>query len=476
MSGSAARSMRYSSAVSCAAAEWLDRCLERRPDDLPVWLARLDLAMATDDEAGLWTAVEHLPAGGLEATEVRELRAWLAARRGEPAIERRELTALVDEDPGNTRALERLALLETRAGRLGEAEQLHRRKAEVDRTQHQFNAMLLDGGIDSDRAGTLAKLATKLGRSFEARAWALLAEAMIPVPGPPVGNRPGAESPSKLARRATEKAVALSAPYADLIGRGASATAPLGDRLADLRPMVAQGRETRSSVMPAAGGTSSSTPEFVDAAAEVGLRFTFDNGRTPERLLPETLSGGVGLLDFDGDGWLDVYCVQGGAFRGRGDDRGAGVPPGDRLFRNRGDGTFEDATEASGIAAIACGRGYGMGVAVGDYDNDGHPDLFVTRLRSLCPATATGETARSRTPPGAAGFDGTATSPTSAAFADLDDDGDLDLYVCHYMRLGPRAPASSAGTRRPDRSTATRAKSSRPPTTCSATTAAGSWT
>jgi hypothetical protein len=165
---------------------------------------------------------------------------------------------------------------------------------------------------------------------------------------------------------------------------------------------------------------------FRDDAETVGLRFTYDNGPSPARQLPETMSGGVALLDYDVDGWLDVYCVQGGAF-----------PPdpqalhaGDRLFRNRRDGTFEDASASTGIAAMA--RGYGHGVAVGDYDNDGYPDLFVTRWRGYALYHNRGDgtfedvTAR-------AGLGGDRDWPTSAAWADLDSDGDLDLYVCHYL-------------------------------------------
>ena len=140
----------------------------------------------------------------------------------------------------------------------------------------------------------------------------------------------------------------------------------LAELCADLR------RDTPAS-SPA--GSPGVVPRFVDDAESAGLRFVHDNGQSPLKRLPETMSGGVGLLDYDGDGWLDVYAVQGGPF-----------PPaenpscGDRLFRNRGDGTFEDVTERAGLHRFA--GGYGHGVAVGDYDNDGHPDLFVTRWRS----------------------------------------------------------------------------------------------
>jgi hypothetical protein len=181
--------------------------------------------------------------------------------------------------------------------------------------------------------------------------------------------------------------VALSAPFALLLEDDAPAgSGPrLSDRFADLRSASAArpSPNAASQVNPRADAASPVTPEFVDDAEAAGLQFVFDNGRTAQRRLPETMSGGVGLLDFDGDGWLDVYCVQGGALDAGWDGSGRPEPaPGDRLFRNRGNGCFEDVTKASGIAAIAWGRGYGLGVAVGDYDNDGDPDLFVSRLQT----------------------------------------------------------------------------------------------
>src|SRR4029079_7120302 len=121
-----------------------------------------------------------------------------------------------------------------------------------------------------------------------------------------------------------------------------------------------------------------------------------------------------------------VYCVQGGPFPPT-----AKTPFGDRLFRNRGDGTFEDATARAGLAAFP--GGYGHGVAVGDVDNDGHPDLFVTRWRSYALYRNRGDgTFEDLTE--AAGLGGDRDWPTSADFAHLDGDGDLDLYVCHYMK------------------------------------------
>ncbi len=168
---------------------------------------------------------------------------------------------------------------------------------------------------------------------------------------------------------------------------------------------------------------------FTDDAESVGLKFVYKNLETSIHQLPEPFGGGLAILDYDGDGWLDVYCVQGGPYSAVSGQSDLTHGLGDRLFHNRGDGTFEDVSVKSGVAAFP--RGHGHGVAVGDVDGDGRPDLFITRWRSYALYRNKGDgTFEDVT--AAYGLGGSRDWPTSAAFADFDGDGDLDLYVCHY--------------------------------------------
>jgi len=167
-------------------------------------------------------------------------------------------------------------------------------------------------------------------------------------------------------------------------------------------------------------------PLFVDVAGKGGLTFQHINGDPlVKNYIFETKGGGVAFLDFDNDGWLDVVFAQGSTlerFR-------KGDSPHASLFRNRHDGTFEDVTDKAGIRF----QGWGMGVGVADYDNDGWADILLTYLgpdvlyRNNGDGTFTDATAK-------AGVSDPRWS-TSAAFGDYDRDGLLDLYVSNYLSI-----------------------------------------
>lgn len=186
-------------------------------------------------------------------------------------------------------------------------------------------------------------------------------------------------------------------------------------------------------LLPTARGSAQPGSLFVDVTVASGLDFTHVNGAGGELLLPEVIGAGGALFDYDNDGDLDVFAVQGGALRPRAGD--AAPVPRSRLLRNDrpangGPLRFTDVTERSGIVA----SGYGMGAATGDYDNDGHIDLYVTYLgsnrmfRNNGDGTFADLTAKTRT--------GDGRWSVSATFVDYDRDGWLDLFVTHYVNFG----------------------------------------
>ncbi len=164
--------------------------------------------------------------------------------------------------------------------------------------------------------------------------------------------------------------------------------------------------------------------QFVDVAKSAGLRFRHYNGASPEKYVIETMGSGAAFFDYDNDGWLDIYLVNGGAVPGH----PAPVPVCNALYRNLRNGTFEDVTAKAGVP----GNGYyGMGVAAADYDGDGNTDLYVTAFqrnvlyRNRGDGTFSDETKRAGVAAGA--------WSSSAAFLDYDRDGDLDLFVVRYV-------------------------------------------
>jgi hypothetical protein len=181
---------------------------------------------------------------------------------------------------------------------------------------------------------------------------------------------------------------------------------------------------------------------FEDVTSASGLSFTFRNGEeTADHLaILEAVGGGVALLDYDGDGLLDVFLTGGGFYAGEDRKDVVGLPG--RLYRNLGGGKFQDVTAAAGLDQLAGGRPwfYNHGAAVADYDRDGWPDLLVTGLGHVAlfhnvPVDPC-DPARGRRFVDVtvqAGLDHGITWATSAAFGDLDGDGYPDLYVCQYV-------------------------------------------
>jgi hypothetical protein len=164
-------------------------------------------------------------------------------------------------------------------------------------------------------------------------------------------------------------------------------------------------------------------PVFRDVARAAGMDFIHVNGASEEKFLPEIMGPGGLFLDFDDDGWLDVFLVDGGSLS----DAAVATRARHRLFRNRGNGTFEDVTARSGVTH----RAYGMGACAGDYDNDGLIDLYVTNVGPNVLYRNTGG-GRFTEVPNAAGA-GASIWSTSCAFFDMDRDGDLDLFVTSYV-------------------------------------------
>jgi len=167
--------------------------------------------------------------------------------------------------------------------------------------------------------------------------------------------------------------------------------------------------------------------QLVDVTSQAGIHFQHNSGAYGGKLLPETLGSGCAFLDYDGDGWPDILLVNATDWPGHKRQRSTL-----HLYRNNRNGTFADVTKSAGLDIEM----YGMGVAVGDYNNDGFPDILITcvgqnRLfRNTGKGTFVDVTK-------ASGLQGKQAFSTSAIWFDYDRDGLLDLFVCNYVRWSP---------------------------------------
>jgi hypothetical protein len=177
----------------------------------------------------------------------------------------------------------------------------------------------------------------------------------------------------------------------------------------------------------ARGGLRAAPPIFEEIPpAMSGLTWIHENAMSPERFLPETMGPGVAFFDYDNDGWMDLFMVN----SGQADFYTPPTPLKNALYKNNRDGTFTDVTDQAGVA----GGRFGMGAAVGDFDNDGYPDLLVTNYgpptlyKNNGNGTFTDITK-------AAGLEGAPNWTTSAVWFDYDNDGKLDLFLCSFVEF-----------------------------------------
>lgn len=246
------------------------------------------------------------------------------------------------------------------------------------------------------------------------------AEDVGPDAGGPGSASPGRDQAGRRTATATEHSSGPSA------GGGESSAAPDGGFVFQpITPAPPTGQDATGT-----DAAETAFPSFRNVGPQRGVVHVYDNGTTVRQLMTESTGGGAGWLDFDLDGRPDLFLPQ----AGRPDVGKASEREPDVLFRQRVDGSFREVAAVSGIAC----HEYGQGAAVGDYNNDGFPDLLITNVGANWLLTNNG--------------DGTFTHEvrsviavpqlwsSSAAWGDVDHDGDVDLYVCNYAQYDPYNP------------------------------------
>ncbi|MEI7920600.1 MAG: FG-GAP-like repeat-containing protein [Planctomycetota bacterium] len=384
--------------------------------DKAVHLARMRLARATQSPQKALVAARKIEPHDLTIFEKYEWAEYFAESRKDLFQQQQALEFLYVMDPLNTIVLSKYSDFAYKSGRTSLSLQLREKKAIVDIALETYGKTILslETPITIESFLKLAESARNCGMLFESRIFCKMLLKMNST------YIPALQLSDSLFNNLKDLSLTISqlpSNNFNWIGNDfeLNTTGQSPDSLDLLPPQ---------------------NPVFHDDSKTSKLNFTFNNGETTIRQMPVALSGGIAIFDFDNDGWQDLFVIQGGSFPYS--SKEALISPGDRLFRNLHNGDFEDVTSKSGLPIYS--TGYSHGVAIGDINNDGFSDIFITRFGSYLLYINLGNgTFRNATANW--NLDGFRDWPTSAAFADLDNDGDLDLYVCHYVvwdELNPR--------------------------------------
>ncbi len=376
---------------------------------------------------------DHLPSDADEDPGIWRVRGDWALRQSDHPAAVRSLAESLKRDPCRASTASRLAgaLMAVGAGEPA------RRVADYARLLEELESrchLLRESGSSYRTVARVAQLCEQLGRYWEAHAWTQLFLRRPPPTGSggqPPADYAEARAQVEAVRQRVAKMLAADLPR---VAVGCLPTEGV-DWSKYPRPRwdhaVADSESTWSAELDR-------RPRFADVTEAVGIDFAFQNAddpTTPGMRLIETTGGGVAVLDYDRDGWPDLYFPDGGPWP---NDTLASAP-GDRLYRNIEGRRFVDVTEQAGLGD----RSFSQGAAVGDIDNDGWPDLLVCNLggnrlyRNNGDGTFTDITDRS-------GLAGNRWS-TSAAIADLNRDGVPDLFIVNYL-AGERALNAICGT------------------------------
>lgn len=396
-----------------AAVAFLETVLAADPDQHEArgLLGQLLARTATDADFLEWYA------GAPEAAE-REPGVWFARatwarRRGQHRVAARCYRECLVHDPNHVAANLQLAHALARLDRDAEAAEFHRRVVRLTELTTLLRGLSGDPRFGTEKSGDryfrVVELNRELGRVWEAYAWSVIAikqdseltwpKDQLDAIGKDISKNPG-------------QTLAAFHPASSL-------------DLADLPRPDWSAASALSGKTPGQNGVAYGPIRFRNDAGSSGLDFRYYSGQAgpdEESRLPETVGGGAGVLDFDRDGWPDLYLAQGNRWPIRNSTEHA-----DRLFRNRGDGHFQDITDQAGLAQF----GYGQGVTIGDINNDGFPDVFVANVggNRLLVNNGDGtfgditETAGLKT----------AAWSVSGLLADLNGDTFPDLYVVNYL-------------------------------------------